>query len=327
MRSPAYRPLGRRGVAMMTALWLVVAIAVVALQLALVAKERRVLGLAAADRGIGRGMALGALAITQARLDVALRNAPTGRAAAALAASRSADPWLGVDSIYSGQVSVDSTPADVAAMDLGTRLNLNQMSEQQLRDFFSFVLGDFAKADQLSQTIADWRDLDDDKRPLGEERDGYIKKGLLALPPNGPFRHVDELLMVEGMTPEIYQVVAPYLTTYGNGTVNLNTAPTPVLRAMPGMSDAVLNNILSQRSNGRRIPSVAAVIPGGMGGMGGGRGMISPQYSQLAAAASVNTTNVALTIVVRPSAASHPAKLTALVQRSGTTATVGWIQW
>lgn len=312
---------------MMTALWLVVAIAVVALQLALVAKERRVLGVAAADRGIGRGVALGALAITQARLDVALRNAPTGRAAAALAASRSADPWLGIDSIYSGQVSVDSIPADVAAMDLGTRLNLNQMSEQQLRDFFSFVLGDFAKADQLSQTIADWRDLDDDKRPLGEERDGYIKKGLLVLPTNGPFRHVDELLMVEGMTPEIYQVVAPYLTTYGNGMVNLNTAPAPVLRAMPGMSDAVLNNILSQRSNGRRIPSVAAVIPGGMGGMGGGRGMISPQYSQLAAAAGVNTTNVALTIVVRPSAASHPVKLTALVQRNGSTATVGWIQW
>jgi type II secretory pathway component PulK len=319
--------LDRRGVAMMAALWLVVAIAVVALQLSLVAKERRVLGLAAADRGIGRGAALGALALTQARLDAALRNAPTGQAANALANSRSADPWLAVDSIYSGTVYVDSTATMVLAEDLGTRLTINPRSEQQLRDFFSYVTGNFSLADQLSQTIADWRDLDDNKRPAGEERDGYLKKGLLAIPTNGPFRRVEELLMVEGMTPELFQVVRPYLTTYGNGTVNLNSAPVPVLRALPGMSDAVLNNILSMRSNGQRISSVNSVVPGAVTGGGRGGGGISPQATQLAASAGVNTTNVALTIVVRPSAASQPVKLTALLQRNGTTATVGWIQW
>ncbi len=312
---------------MMAALWLVVAIAVVALQLSLVAKQRRVLGLAAADRGIGRGAALGAMAVTQAKLDAALRNTPTGRAATALANSRSADPWLGVDSIYSGSYDIDSTKVQVQATDLGMQLNLNQMSEQQLRDFFSFLLGNFSVADQLSQTIADWRDLDDDKRPSGEERDGYIRKGLLTLPPNGPFRHVEELLHVEGMTPEIYAVAAPYLTTYGNGIVNLNTAPTPVLRAMPGMSDAVLNNILSMRSNGQRISSVAQVVPGGIVGGGRGGGGMSPQAAQLAGAAGVNTAYVALTIIVRPSAASQPVKLTALLTRNGTTATVEWIQW
>jgi len=329
MRRRAIPLLGRRGVAMLAALWLVVAIAVVALQLALVGKERRVLGLAAADRGVGRGAALGALATVQARLDLALRNAPTGNAATALANSRSADPWLDVDSLYSGTLYLDSTQVDVTAQDLGRQLNLNRMSEEQFRTFFSFVLGEFTRADLLSQTIADWRDLDDDRRPSGEERDGYLKKGLLALPSNGPFRQVDELRMVAGMTQEIYQAVAPYVTTYGDGTVNLNTAPTPVLRAMPGMTDAVLNNILSQRANGRRIASVASVVPGGMGGRGGGRGGggMSAQANQLAAAAGVNTTAVAFTFVVRPSAASHLVKLTALIQRNGTTATIGWIQW
>ena len=159
-------PLGRRGVAMLAALWLVVAIAVVALQLALIGKERRVLGLAAADRGIGRGAALGALANVQARLDVALRNAPTGNAAAALANSRSADPWLDVDSLYSGSMYLDSTRVDVTARDLGRQLNLNRMSEEQLRTLFAFVLGNFSKADLLSQTIADWRDLDARERTL-----------------------------------------------------------------------------------------------------------------------------------------------------------------
>lgn len=41
----------RRGVAMLAAMWLILGISIVALQFALSGKERRVLALAAADRG------------------------------------------------------------------------------------------------------------------------------------------------------------------------------------------------------------------------------------------------------------------------------------
>ena len=60
-----------------------------------------------------------------------------------------------------------------------------------------------------------------------------------------------------GMTPEIYAEASPYLTTRGDGQVNINTAPVPVLRALPGMTDATINMILQLRSQGRRIESVA----------------------------------------------------------------------
>ena len=57
---------GRRGVALLAALWLVVAIATVALQFSLEARERRTVGILASERGIQRAAALGALAAVQA---------------------------------------------------------------------------------------------------------------------------------------------------------------------------------------------------------------------------------------------------------------------
>ena len=60
----------------------------------------------------------------------------------------------------------------------------------------------------------------------------------------GPFREIEELQHVMGMTPEIYSTVSPYLTTRGTAAVNLNTAPVAVLRALPGMTDATLDRIL-----------------------------------------------------------------------------------
>ena len=221
----------RRGVALLAALWLVVAIAAVALQFSLEAHERRTVGLLTSERGKQRGLALGALALVEAQLDAALRVQPSGSNVQRL---RSSDPWLDVDSVYSGTIMIDSTPVDVVARDLGEKLNINSMNEIDIRNFFSYLIGDFSKATQLSQTIMDWRDADSIPRPSGAERDAYIKAEMLALPTNAPFREVEDLRDVMGMTPEIYAQASPYLTTRGNGQVNINTAPVPVLRALPG---------------------------------------------------------------------------------------------
>src|SRR6185437_10030609 len=158
----------RRGVALIAALWLVVAIAAVALQFSMEAHERRAVGILASERGIQRAAALGALALTQAKLEYALRVAPTGTNVQRLAAS---DPWLDVESLYSGPVDVDSMQVDVRARDLGEKLNVNLLTENQLQTFFSFVLGDYAKSTQLAQSILDWRDADSIPRPNGAERE------------------------------------------------------------------------------------------------------------------------------------------------------------
>jgi general secretion pathway protein K len=308
----------RRGVALLAALWLVVAIATVALQFSLEARERRTVGILTSERGIQRAAALGALALTEARLERALRVAPTGSSVQRL---RSSDPWMDVDSVYSGSVLVDSMPVDVVARDLGEKLNIDQANETELQTFFSFLLGDYSKATQLAQAIMDWRDADSIPRPSGAERDAYIKAGMLALPTNTPFRDVDELQHVMGMTAETYAAVAPYLTTRGTGAININSAPVPVLRALPGMTDATLNRILQLRSQGRRIENMADVFPSMR--RGGRRlvGQLSTQAAidQFAARATLVANEVELTITARVGPQAPATRLTAIIARTSST--------
>lgn len=312
---------------MMAAIWLTVAIAVVALEFARDAKERRTLGMDAAERGAGRAAALGVLAQTQERLERAIRQvAQSGNTNTVL---RSSDPWLDVDSLFSGSVSSDSAVQVVLrARDLGAQLNVNLLSEDELKTFFGYALNDYSIADQLAQSIMDWRDPDDIARPRGGERDAYVKAKRLALPTNANFRDVSELLDVQGVTPQIYEKVAPFLTVRGNGTVNLNTAPPQVLRPLPGMTDAILTRILALRSQGRRIANANEVLPGATVGRGGRGGPPpSPTQQRLLARTTVNTTDVELTITARAGAQAQPVRLLAIVQRVGTNANISWRQW
>jgi len=325
----------RRGFALLAAMWLVVAIAAVALQFSLDARERRLLGINAAERGQGRAAAMGALNATQAALDAALRQGP-GSGNNRSAALRGSDPWLDVDSLFSGTILIDSIPVDVQARDLGTQLNINNMTEGQLRAFLSFGLKDFSASDHLSQAILDWRDADSIPRANGAERDTYIKDDRLALPTNQPFREVSDLLNVEGFTPEIYGHLAQYLTTRGSGIININSADTVVLRALPGMTDRVLIQILALRSRGRRITSLAQVMSSGSTtvtvAVRGGASTVTgntqtAQQRQLAATTTVNVPEVQLTLTARVGPQQLPVRLNAIVTRTGVTSRISWKQW
>jgi general secretion pathway protein K len=319
----------RRGVALLAALWLVVAIATVALQFSIEAHQRRRFGVLASERGQQRALALGAFALVRAQLEQALRVGPQGNNTA-IARLRASDPWLDIDSLYTGTVYVDSIPVEVAAHDLGEKLNINQLSETEILTFFNFLLRDMSTSTHLAQSIMDWRDADSIPRPSGAERDAYIKAEMLALPTNAPFRDVEDLRDVMGMTPVIYQQAAPYLTTRGSGLVNINTAPVPVLRALPGMTDQTLNLILQMRSQGRRIESVDAVFAQQRGRVIAGRGGANPfqgLQNALQARATTSTNEVELVFTARVGPQAPPTKLTAIVARTGTTVAVRYQQW
>ncbi len=309
---------------MLAAMWLVVMIASVALQFSLTARERHVLGLAARDRARDRAATTGALATMMARLENDLRTLNARGSAAALRAS---DPWLDADSLYSGPLQVGDVPIDVIVTDLGTQLNLNNLSETELKQLFGFVLRDYQAADGIAQSIMDWIDVDDLPRIAGAEREQYMRDDRLVLPTNGPFREVDDLIHVPGITDEILAAVKPYLTTYGTATrVNLNTAPEAVLRALPGMTDVTIANILAMRSGGRRITSIASVLSAQ--GQAGGGGQTSRAEQQLSQRATVDTRDVQLTIFVHDTLTAQPARLIALIQRgNNNTAQIRWQQW
>jgi general secretion pathway protein K len=99
----------------------------------------------------------------------------------------------------------------------------------------------------VAEAIADWRDEDSDRRPHGAENFDYQTRGYVCK--DGPFENVEELLLVKGMTPELYHQVEEHVTVFGSGRVNLNTAGRDVLQTL-GLSSLGLEGLLAFRDGG-----------------------------------------------------------------------------
>ena len=93
--------------------------------------------------------------------------------------------------------------------------------------------------------ILDWLDADDDPRPDGAENDYYQGLEVPFECKNGPMDSIEELLLLPGITPEVFfgddedaefdlLPLNELLTVHGHpeGRVNINTAPFEVLEAM-----------------------------------------------------------------------------------------------
>ena len=132
-------------------------------------------------------------------------------------------------------------------LDEERKLNLNTIDTDTLKAFFRLTLGLKEKEiEALAESIVDWRDEDNDRHESGAEKFEYL---VLKKPyecKNGPFESIEELLLVKGMTPEIVRIVRPYVTVYGSGKVNLNTAPGKVLNAL-GLSEGGAAGIILYR--------------------------------------------------------------------------------
>jgi len=128
----------------------------------------------------------------------------------------------------------------------GDQLVRNETLIQALRDFFALRTA----GDQKDPTdaILDWLDYDDmdAEEPEGAENSYYM--GLQNPYPckNGPMDSIEELLLIKGITPELYfgdpeqnqLPLSEYLTVHGDwrGRVNVNTAREEVIAAVIGAS-------------------------------------------------------------------------------------------
>jgi len=242
--------MSRRGFALLAALWLLVTLSVASLALGVTTRTRR---LAAANLSEqARAAAAARAGVEQLRGRLVRRLDEN-----AAATSAHLDPWRGADSLLVDTLVVADARAIVRVHDVGTALHLNRASEDDLRRFFVALRVDAGDADRLAQAIADWRDPDDLHRARGAERDAYLAAGAPALPRNGPFQALPELLSVRGMTPALYERMRPLLTLLGSGQINLNLADRPVLLALPGMTEEAVAVLLRYRRQRRTIGSIA----------------------------------------------------------------------
>ncbi|NOZ68963.1 MAG: general secretion pathway protein GspK [Deferribacteres bacterium] len=146
------------------------------------------------------------------------------------------------------------------------KLNINTASKKQLRHVFRYTGVEGTELDTIVDSIIDWRDTNNLHMLNGAEEDYYQSLERPYSCKDGPFDSIEELLLVKGMTPEIfhgsaragdsgtgeekknYSGVARYLTVNGSGRININTAPAVVLEAVLGPEKA--DNILVQREAG-----------------------------------------------------------------------------
>jgi general secretion pathway protein K len=153
------------------------------------------------------------------------------------------------------------------------RLNLNSAPPDRVDRLLATLGLDKQARDIINDSLQDWRDADDLSRINGaESEDFYLKLPVPYRARNGVLQDAAELLQIRGITREIYRGsegdpgLADLVSVFGRGTVNMNTAPAPVLKAL-GLSDAEVKEITQTRT---RTPY--ASVPARFGGKGVGIG-------------------------------------------------------
>ena len=128
------------------------------------------------------------------------------------------------------------------------KLPLNKAPPAALHNLFIQVPGvTVEEVNVIVDSILDWRDADKEKQPEGAENFYYLGQDPAYECKDAPFENVEELLFVQGVTPEILDWVSPHLTVYGSGKVNLNTADRETLKAL-GLSQEGVNGIVFYRA-------------------------------------------------------------------------------
>lgn len=90
----------------------------------------------------------------------------------------------------------------------------------------------------LADAVVDWLDNDETPRVGGAESSFYLSRKFPYKAKNDLFDTVEELRLVRGVTPEVFEKLRPFVTVHSSGKVNINTAPVPVLMALSAGQDA-----------------------------------------------------------------------------------------
>ncbi|HLF97802.1 MAG TPA: type II secretion system protein GspK [Methylococcaceae bacterium] len=215
---------GQRGVALILVLWLVTLLSVVASAFALSVRRESVLLRTARDRSEAQALVDGALQYAWLRLR----------------ASESVGRWLSNAAVY--EVVYGAGRVRLELRDEAGKVNLNLVKEPMLNAFFTAAGLSSSEAAKLTDAVADWRDSDELRRLNGAEAEDYRLAGREFGPRNRPFEAVEELRAVLGMSPELYQRVAPWLTVYsGQAGIDPRSAPPELLLALPGVDAGMLD--------------------------------------------------------------------------------------
>lgn len=127
--------------------------------------------------------------------------------------------------------------------------NKTQNDENFAKQFQNF---DYLK---VINNIKDWVDADTESSNGGAENQYYQNLGSNEIPPNRSFRTLEELRMVSGVTEEFFQEIKGFVTVYGSKSINPNTAPVELIKAIhPTITEEVIAKFNERRNDPEQGP-------------------------------------------------------------------------
>jgi len=167
----------------------------------------------------------------------------------------------------------------VKIIDLDRKVNVNTANSLELQQVLTVMGVDANDISVVSDSILDWRDADDAPHVAGAESDYYQGLNPPYYAKNAPFDNLSELLLVKGVTPEMYWGISstnhmpgtfqkpklgfgtapgetpdyPFglkdiFTPFSSGLINVNTADANVLQTIPGMDVTTAESIIKYRN-------------------------------------------------------------------------------
>lgn len=194
-------------------------------------------------------------------------------------------------SLFSGEqsFSIGNFRCSVKVIEENGKLNLNLLKdkngqldrvriEQVLRliDLLNKEHSDYLSSANIGYgfvpCVIDWIDSDDlvtlvpfvKFNNLGAESDYYRGLDNSYRCRNKPMEVIEEMLLIKGMTDETFRRLRDYVTVYGDGKVNINSACQQVIESLSGNMDAALAQIVVERRKLKPFDSIMELrdIPG-----------------------------------------------------------------
>jgi type II secretory pathway component PulK len=158
--------------------------------------------------------------------------------------------------------------------DLERKINVNTADAPTLEQVMRVIGADADQSASIVDSIRDWVDPDDNTHVNGAESDFYQGLTPPYVAKNGPIDDISELLLIKGIrdNPEIYSAeyadvqrvdrfgnamakpppppayLVDIFTPFSTGKININTASRAILAMIPGMDDAIADQIIRVRS-------------------------------------------------------------------------------
>lgn len=129
------------------------------------------------------------------------------------------------------------------------KININKIDAKVLERLFKIVFNyEDLQAQELAACIIDWRDEDSElSLPFGSAEDSYYNNLLFPYgAKNLEIEVLDELPLIKGIDDKVFEKMKDYVTIYGDGRVNINTASEVVLLAL-GLDENIVNKIILYR--------------------------------------------------------------------------------